>query len=558
VFLGSIAMALLSRDQFQQRVDAESNVLLKLKGALQTLSDRLFKVEQQSQDATLSVQTEPATLKEEEEEDLQSTATSTENAPSSTETPSTGETQQSKSLFSLDTLKTEIEALRKSPPPYVTNIGDLKVPNMVCDTEKKLQRIDNGIWDITMCVTGSDENPAYNFPFLVNLRFDRSWPEVPPDVRFNCVMHHSLIDDEKCMVPPFYRAIPTVDRGETKVYTVESVVSQVHAFLVDPLPMIGVNPAQLPRHFLSHYHMHNEMSLERINVIQKYAERVLHKELFGSFESPPQMRQEWFDPAFWRAHQAGTTEAWRDLLHEELAGEVFSFPVFTMEFCQLLVEEIFNFYATGLPAKRPNSMNNYGIILNEIGLEPFVAELQKMFQPIGEIFFPGAGHVWDGNHCFIVRYREGEDLGLDMHTDDSDVTFNTCLGLDFDGAGLQFCGQMGAENHRKHTYTFHHKKGSCVCHLGRKRHGADDISRGERLNIILWNHSSTFRESLEYTDPDYAKEIGPPDEVCVSYTHDRDYGNFKEYPTGKEDFRGRGWCPPRQFEYDAFKAESKR
>ena len=28
-----------------------------------------------------------------------------------------------------------------------------------------------------------------------------------------------------------------------------------------------------------------------------------------------------------------------------------------------------------------------------------------------------------------------------MHTDDSDVTFNICLGLDFQGAGLQFCGQ---------------------------------------------------------------------------------------------------------------------
>ena len=88
-----------------------------------------------------------------------------------------------------------------------------------------------------------------------------------------------------------------------------------------------------------------------------------------------------------------------------------------------------------------------------------------------------------------------------MHTDDSDVTFNVCLGLNFEGAGLQFCGLMGAPNHRHHTYTYQHVRGSCVCHLGRKRHGADDITSGERLNIILWNHSSTYRDSDQYRTP---------------------------------------------------------
>ena len=48
---------------------------------------------------------------------------------------------------------------------------------------------------------------------------------------------------------------------------------------------------------------------------------------------------------------------------------------------------------------------------------------------------------------------------------------------------------------RRHTYTYKHQKGWCVFHLGRKRHGADDITTGERLNLILWNHSSTYRAS---------------------------------------------------------------
>lgn len=37
----------------------------------------------------------------------------------------------------------------------------------------------------------------------------------------------------------------------------------------------------------------------------------------------------------------------------------------------------------------------------------------------------------------MVKYKAGQDLGLDMHTDDSDVTVNVCLGKDFRGAASQ-------------------------------------------------------------------------------------------------------------------------
>jgi hypothetical protein len=54
----------------------------------------------------------------------------------------------------------------------------------------------------------------------------------------------------------------------------------------------------------------------------------------------------------------------------------------------------------------------------------------------------------------------------------------------------------------------------------------------------------------------YEKEGGKPDPVCLSYTHDRDYGTYKRYPRGKENFMGRGWCPPRKAEYDGFVEEN--
>ena len=41
------------------------------------------------------------------------------------------------------------------------------------------------------------------------------------------------------------------------------------------------------------------------------------------------------------------------------------------------------------------------------------------------------------HHSFMVKYKAGQDLGLDMHTDDSDVTVNVCLGKDFSGTANQ-------------------------------------------------------------------------------------------------------------------------
>ena len=45
--------------------------------------------------------------------------------------------------------------------------------------------------------------------------------------------------------------------------------------------------------------------------------------------------------------------------------------------------------------------------------------------------------------------------------------------------------------------------------LGRHRHGADDITAGERLNLIVWARNSAFRAAAAFNhiEPDgYPKE----------------------------------------------------
>ena len=156
----------------------------------------------------------------------------------------------------------------------------------------------------------------------------------------------------------------------------------------------------------------------------------------------------------------------------------------------------------------------------------------------------------------MVQYRPDEDLGLDMHTDDSDVTFNVCLGRgDFEGAGLTFCGPSATSQHRRMSFRYKHVKGRCVVHLGSRRHGADDIVSGERSNLIIWNTNLAFRRSARRHQP-WEKEDAPPDPECLSYTHDRDYAKYKSFA---KDAKGksraklnaeRAWCPPQGSCYD--------
>jgi len=241
------------------------------------------------------------------------------------------------------------------------------------------------------------------------------------------------------------------------------------------------------------------------------------------------------------------------IISEVIPGMVYSFRVFTLEFCKIIMEEVNNFYKTGLPARRPNSMNNYGVILNEIGLEPLMFAMQdEIIQPLAAVLMPKEGSELESHHAFTVKYKGGEDTHLDVHTDDSDVTFNVNIFGDYTGCPLVFCGLVGAPDHRFFRTAYQHRLGYAVMHSGRHRHGAEDITSGERVNLIVWSYSYNFRLSAA-SKKKHKREKGPPDRRCVSYTHDRDYGRFKEYPLGKRDqFMGRGWCPQKGKEYKGF------
>ena len=235
-----------------------------------------------------------------------------------------------------------------------------------------------------------------------------------------------------------------------------------------------------------------------------------------------------------------TTRELPDFIIEPSPG-VFQFELFQPTFCKTLISIIDDFEATDLPRRRPNTMNNFGMVLTEIGLADFATNLNKrVISQLSKILFKEEifASSLDSHHTFCVEYRAKElgkgDRNLDMHHDASEITLNVCLGRDsFKASGLRFCGEFGKKDHRVGRLELQHKVGTAVLHLGRQRHGADNIEEGERINLIVWSRSSTFRTAAGYghCDPDgyprEAEEGGKVDQVCLRRSNDRDYNTMK-------------------------------
>ena len=92
-------------------------------------------------------------------------------------------------------------------------------------------------------------------------------------------------------------------------------------------------------------------------IVDTYSKIRMNPELFDG-------RKGWarfLDPALMEAishsQMTGSRTQIDSLLREETPG-VYSFQLVSDEFCDKFLEELDNYYSTGLPVSRPNSMNN--------------------------------------------------------------------------------------------------------------------------------------------------------------------------------------------------------
>lgn len=449
----------------------------------------------------------------------------------------------------------EVVSYRADLPPWVTTVGD---PEATDAGSSQL--------DVSFEMVGPPETVYALQPvrgrIRVNTEHDRGANRF--SVWLDGIVYHYLINHRD------HKFDLLEDDGP--ISTLSGLLGLIRDALTRPLhPCNECNEA---------YRHHANSHAERVGLIAWYKSRRRHPDLF---EVESGCKQEWFDPRFWAALQTGgggnaavgaaaegtiaaagtiAGEAFDTLIRHEAEG-VYSFPLFSDAHCRRVLEELDAFSATaeanGLRVQRPNSMNKFGLIVNQIGFEPVITALvARCLQPIAARYFPAEGMTLQRHHAFVVQYTVGKDTHLDMHTDDADVTFNICLGKEFEASGLTFCGGIGKAKHRKLSARYPHVKGRCVMHLGTRRHGADTIISGERSNLVIWCHNDNFRASPLFNQHQrqYEPEEGKPDPMCLSYTHDRDYGVFNSYRESERAHLGGGWCPPVGCEYPGFVEET--
>ncbi|KAG7577702.1 Prolyl 4-hydroxylase alpha subunit [Arabidopsis thaliana x Arabidopsis arenosa] len=234
----------------------------------------------------------------------------------------------------------------------------------------------------------------------------------------------------------------------------------------------------------------------RQKIISNY--QPLHRELYTLVPTVC------FVPSFLKAINESTEESFRNIISEPSPG-VFVFDMLQPSFCEMMLSEIDNFERwvgeTKFRIMRPNTMNKYGAVLDDFGLDTMLDKLMEGFiRPISKVFFSDVGGAsLDSHHGFVVEYGKDRDVDLGFHVDDSEVTLNVCLGNQFVGGELFFRGtrcekHVNTATKADEIFDYDHIPGQAVLHRGRHRHGARATTSGHRVNMLLWCRSSVFRE----------------------------------------------------------------
>ncbi|PWA29238.1 2-oxoglutarate (2OG) and Fe(II)-dependent oxygenase superfamily protein [Artemisia annua] len=267
----------------------------------------------------------------------------------------------------------------------------------------------------------------------------------------------------------------------------------------------------------------------RQKIISNY--QPLYRELYTMNSSM------FFVPSFHKAFSnPDKDQSIKDIISQPAPGVV-TFDMLQPRFCEMLLSEVENFekwvHETKFRIMRPNTMNKYGAVLDDFGLEGTLGKLMEEFvrhiskgtiqeqlaitkktqtpftfltvlYKICAVYFADVGgFALDSHHGFVVEYGMDRDVELGFHVDDSEVTLNVCLGKQFTGGDLFFRGvrcekHVNGPTYRDEIFDYSHSVGRAILHRGRHRHGARATTSGNRVNLLLWCRSSVFRELKKY------------------------------------------------------------
>jgi hypothetical protein len=210
--------------------------------------------------------------------------------------------------------------------------------------------------------------------------------------------------------------------------SIDNVLRLARTFLSEPL-----HPCD---HCNDSFAFFAAVNAEVRKAIADYTGMRKHPELF---DAQAGWREEWFDSSLWAALRSDPSQR-RTLLRallRDVADGVFCFKMFSDRFCAVLLAELDScaqlrgtscrarlhrdfaampihawtcacgrYSASGLPVRRPNSMNNYGVIVNDIGFAEMLDRLQReVLLPVAQCVFGAEAEYFDTHHSFVVQYQ---------------------------------------------------------------------------------------------------------------------------------------------------------
>ena len=223
-------------------------------------------------------------------------------------------------------------------------------------------------------------------------------------------MSHPGIDDLGCVVDSSFWAAVLEDK-----VTLESIEKHLRVLLAsEPATADGSKPSDLTK--------------QKVDTISRF--RTLHPE--NPILAPTATLQTSHCHPKIHAFLDNPQSASLDFISSPTPG-VYTFELLPQEFCEQvrnfdvflfhphlipiltrrsqLVNIIDAFEETTLPRRRPNTMNNYGLVLTEIGLEAYATSLlEKVIAPLSARLWPEEifSTSLDAHHTFCVEYRAEE------------------------------------------------------------------------------------------------------------------------------------------------------
>jgi len=342
----------------------------------------------------------------------------------------------------LKIVRKEVDALRGRLPAYVMSLSEPRYVSAVLMRENDEDDERAGRVSLVRCedLTDDDERPVsliavlhgasggpYSLPYRFCITLPRTYPDAYPSIRCMSICHHLLLNDNSREPYPILFTEENMPGGavvgtgagdeQPRTYTIEGMLKSLYRFLSEPLTMPaaalhadgsargGEQQQDMLDGYRQQWGRFGEHNAERERVIRKWRSLSKNRALLERGVDRGWLSDELNSVFDLLSSPETSGDKLRDrvsqLVTEHVDG-VYSFPLFNREFCDLIIKESEDYVSSGLPQPRPNSMNNYGLVINSIGMEALIDIVQeKILQPIASVLFPTEGSDFSGHHSFL-------------------------------------------------------------------------------------------------------------------------------------------------------------